>query len=128
MRIKLVADCSANICKNLTMPVSYVPLKIVTEEKEYVDTQDLDVPNMLRELKAYKGPSSTACPGIQDWLDAFDDSDMVLGVSLTSGLSGCYNSAMIAVQEYLQQKPDAKMLILDSLTTGPEMELLLEQY
>ena len=128
MRIKLVADCSANICKNLTMPVSYVPLKIVTEEKEYVDTQDLDVPNMLRELKAYKGPSSTACPGIQDWLDAFDDSDMVLGVSLTSGLSGCYNSAMIAVREYMEQKPDAKVLILDSLTTGPELELLLEQY
>jgi len=128
MKIKLVADCSANICQNLTLPISYVPLKIVTREKEYIDTPALDVPQMLRELKGYKGPSGTACPGIQDWLEAFDDSDIVLGVSLTSALSGCYNSAMIAAEEYRQRRPDAKVFILDSLTTGPELALLLERY
>ncbi len=128
MKVKLVADCSANLCPNLTVPVSYVPLKIVTREKEYIDTPALDVPEMLRELKSYKGPSGTACPGIQDWLEAFDDSDIVLGVALTSALSGCYNSAGIAAQEYRQSRPDAKVFILDSLTTGPELELLLERY
>lgn len=105
-----------------------MPLKIITREKEYVDTPKLDVPKMLRELKEYKGTSGSACPGIEDWLNAFDDSDMVLGVSLSSGISGCYNSAMIAAQEYLEQRPDAKIYILDSLSTGPELELLLEQY
>lgn len=128
MNIKLVADCSANLCPNLTLPVSYVPLKIVTREKEYLDTPALDVPQMLRELKGYKGSSGTACPSIQDWLEAFGDSDLVLGVSLTSALSGCYNAAMIAAEEYRKKKPGAKVFILDSLTTGPELELLLERY
>lgn len=128
MKVKLVTDCSANLCQNVHMDISYVPLKIVTREKEYVDTPALDVRQMLEELKAYKGPSRTACPGIQDWLDAFGDSDMVLGAALTSGLSGCYNSAAVAAREYLEQRPDAKVFLLDSLSTGPELELLMEKY
>ena len=127
MKIKIVTDSSANICSHVTQPISYVPLKIVTDEKEYVDTPALDVPQMLRELKQYQGRSGTACPGVQDWISAFENSDMVIGVSLTSSLSGCYNSAEIAAQTYLEQKPDAKVFILDSLSTGPEQELLLEQ-
>ena len=78
MKIKLATDCSANICGNIRCDISYVPLKIVTNEKKYVDTPEVDVPLMLSELKAYKGTSGTACPGIQEWLDAFGDSDEVL--------------------------------------------------
>lgn len=128
MKIQLVVDCSANICQNITQDISYVPLKIVTQEKEYSDTPDLDIVGMLKELKAYKGTSGTACPSIQDWLDAFDGADIVFGASLTSGLSGCYSSAIIAAREYLEQKPDAKVFILDSLSTGPELEVLMEKY
>ena len=53
MKIKLIADSSANKCGNITADISYVPLKIVTSEKEYVDTPELDVLQMLKELKAY---------------------------------------------------------------------------
>ena len=51
MKIKIVTDSSANICSRVTQPISYVPLRIVTDEKEYVDTIALDVPRMLQELK-----------------------------------------------------------------------------
>lgn len=46
MKTKLVTDCSANICGNIRQGISYVPLKIVTNEKEYIDTPELDVPLM----------------------------------------------------------------------------------
>jgi len=128
MKIKLVADSSANICPNITRELSYVPLRIVTRENDYVDNERLDVPKMLTELRAYKGTSSTACPGIDDWISAFDNSDVVYGVSITGGLSGSYNSAMVAVNDYKETHPDAKVFILDSLSTGPEPELILEKY
>ena len=127
MKVTLVADSSANIHSNKDMSVNYVPLRIVTDEKEYIDTPDLNVKLMLNDLKSYKGRSSTACPGVNDWLEAFGDADMVLGATLTSNLSGCYNSARIAVEEYLEMKPDAKVFIMDSLSTGPELQLLLEK-
>lgn len=50
------------------------------------------------------------------------------GVSLTSHLSGCYNAACIAAEDYITEHPDRKVFILDSLSTGPELELLIEKY
>lgn len=128
MKIKLVADSSANIHTLEGMNVSYAPMKVVTDTVEYIDDDNLDVPGMIKALREYKGKSSSACPSVNDWIETFDDADMVLGVSITSNLSGCYNAACIAAKEYMQSKPDAKVFILDSLSTGPEMQLILEKY
>ena len=128
MKIRLVADSSANIYPNHTPLVYAAPMKIVTTIKEYVDNDDLNVLKMLSELKAYKGKSSTACPSVEDWLDTFKDADIVYGVSITSNLSGCYNAAMIAKAQYEQMHPERKVFILDTLSTVPEMQLLLEKY
>ena len=128
MKIKLVTDSSANMYAMDGVDLSAVPMKIIAGDKEYTDVETLDVPSMLKELREYKGKSGTACPGVGEWLDAFDEADMVLGVAITSNLSGCYNAASIAVEEYKASKPDAKVFILDSLSTGPEMELILEKY
>lgn len=128
MKIKLVADSSANIHTHPAMDVSYIPLKIVTDQREYTDTETLDVPGMLNDLRQYKGKSGTACPSISDWTDAFEGADTVYGVAITSNLSGCYNAASIAAHEYMDSHPGKKVFILDSLSTGPEMQLILEKY
>lgn len=128
MKIRLVADSSANVYPDQIPEVHSAPMKVVTSVKEYVDTDDLNVPEMLTELKQYKGKSSTACPSVNDWLETFGDADIVYGVSITSNLSGCYNAAMIAKEQYEQMYPNRKVFILDTLSTGPEMQLLLEKY
>ena len=128
MKIKLVADSSANLNMMEGLDFEAVPLKILVGEQEYTDNAQLEVPEMLKALKAYKGKTSTACPGVQEWMSAFEGADVVLGAAITSGLSGCYNAAKIAAEEYMEANPEAKVFILDSLSTGPEMELLLEKY
>ena len=124
----IVADSSANLFQADCADFMPVPLKILAGEKEYVDNEALDVVSMLADLKEYKGRSGTACPSVGDWLQAFGDAEEVYGVSLTSHLSGCYNAACIAAEEYMAEHPDRKVFILDSLSTGPELELLIEKY
>lgn len=128
MKVILAVDSSANMHGKVDEPVARVPLKIIAGNSEYVDTDALDVQKMLVELKAYKGRSSTACPNVDEWLNAFGDADWVFGVAITSGLSGCYNAARLAAEQYMKQKPGAKVFILDSLSTGPEMQVILEKY
>ena len=123
-----MADSSANLFSLDDMDFRAVPLRIQAGEREYADTEGLDVPGMLKELKAHKGKSGTACPGVEDWISAFGDADVVYGVAITSSLSGCWNAASIAAREYMKERPGAKVFILDSLSTGPEMELILEKY
>lgn len=128
MKIKLVADSSANLTCMPHCDYSFAPLKIIIGDQEFTDDTGIDVAFMLQKMKSHKGPTSTACPSVQDWLEAFGDADLVLGVSITSALSGCFNTASIAAQEFMAANPHKKVFILDSLTTGPEMELLLEKY
>lgn len=123
-----IADSSANLLPDECVGFVPVPLKILAGEKEYVDDEALDVSLMLEELREYKGRSGTACPSVGDWLQAFGDAEEVYGVSLTSHLSGCYNAACIAAEEYMAEHPGRKVFILDSLSTGPELELLIEKY
>lgn len=125
---RIVADSSANLFQDDFADFMPVPLKILTGEKEYVDDKALDVAGMLSELREYKGRSGTACPSVGDWLQAFEDAEEVYGVSLTSHLSGCYNAACIAAEDYRAEHPEREVFILDSLSTGPELELLVEKY
>lgn len=128
MNIKLVTDSSANITPSSNPHIASAPLRIIVGGQEFVDTENLNVDTMLQALKVHKGPSSTACPGVQDWLDVFGNADIVYGAAITSGLSGCFNAAQIAAEQYMENDPGKKVFILDSLSTGPELELIMEKY
>lgn len=127
MKIKIVADSSSNIFHMQEIDYSSVPLKILAGEKEYVDTEELDVKNMIEELLVFKDKTSTSCPNASEWMDAFGDADVVYGFSITSNLSGCYNAAMQAKQMCEEERPNVKIHIFDSLSVGPEVQLLMEK-
>lgn len=126
MKYKIVADSSCNLF-HFDYPFSSVPLKIRTEQKEYIDNENLNIKDMLNDFKNEKGKSSTSCPSSGEWLEAFEDADIIFGVTITSGLSGCFNAAMIAKQQYEEMYPDKRVYIIDSLSTGPEMVLIIEK-
>lgn len=124
---KIVTDSSADTLTLGGVAFASAPLTIVTDEREYVDDAALDVVQMVENLLKYNGKSSTACPGVGEWLTAFGDAEEVFCVTITSNLSGSYNAAKIAAQTYTEQYPDRRVFVLDSLSTGPEMRLLLER-
>ena len=122
---KIVVDSSANLAGD--PHISSVPLKIITDRKEYVDDAKLNTTEMVWQLQTYNGTSSTACPSPQDWLDAFEGKPYVFCIAITSGLSGSCNAATIAKADYEAEFPDRKVCVIDSLSTGGEMELIAEK-
>ena len=127
MQYKIVADSSSNIRAFENVNFASVPLKIITKEKEYVDTPDLDLVQMVADLKAYKGTSGTSCPNVYEWLEAFGDADCVFAIAITSNLSGSCNAARQAAEEYMAANPGKKVCVLDSLSAGPELRLIAEK-
>lgn len=127
MKYKIVADSSSNVFEIAQVEYTSVPLKIITDKKEYVDDKDLDIIEMIEDLAEYKGKSGTSCPNVHEWMEAFGDADIVFGVSITSNLSGCYGAAIQAKDIYEREHPGAKVHIIDSLSTGTEMELIIEK-
>lgn len=127
MQYKIAADSSANMRAFDGVEFANVPLKIITKEKEYVDDEQLDVAQMVADLKAYKGTSGSSCPNVYDWLNAFGDAENVFAVTITSSLSGSYNAARQAAEEYGLAHPGRKVCVIDSLTAGPELRLICEK-
>lgn len=127
MKIKIVTDSASNMLALDGVDFQSVPLTISTDEKEFVDTAALDVESMADYLSKYKGKSGTACPNVGDWLGAFEGYDVIFCVTIISVLSGSYNAAMTAKQQYEEENPGKKVFVLDSFSAGPEMKLLLEK-
>ncbi len=124
---KIVADSSSDILSLDDVAFASAPLKIITSENEYIDDENLNVDEMVDDLSSYKGKSGTSCPSVTDWLDAFGDAKYIFCITITNRLSGSHNSACLAKQMYEEDHPDRQVCVIDSLSTGPEMNLISEK-
>ena len=126
MAFRIVADSSANILSLPGVNYTTVPMKIVAA-KEYVDDEKLDLAGMVADLQQHKGKSGSSCPNVGEWLDAFGEEEYIFGLTITKHLSGSYNAAQQAAQEYMAEHPGRKVFIIDSLSTGPEMMMIVDK-
>ena len=127
MKRKIVADSSCDIWELNGVDFAVAPMTISTDNKHYVDNQKLDVRLMSDDLAKYKGVSHTACPSVGSWLDCYEGFDEIFVITLTGAMSGTYNSAMTAKGIYEEENENVKVHVFDSLSTGPEMRLLIEK-
>ena len=126
-KIKIVADSSANLLTLTNTPFAAAPLKIIANEQEFVDDDTLSVDGMVQWFDSYRGKSKTSCPNPSDWIEAFGDADEIYCVAITSGLSGSYNAACIAKHMYEESNSSKRVCVIDSLSAGPELVLLVEK-
>ncbi|MBQ9805943.1 MAG: DegV family protein [Clostridia bacterium] len=126
-KLKIVADSSADLLTLEGCDFAYSPMKVIAGEKEFVDDDGLDVKKMVEFFDQYKGKSKSSCPNAGDWLEAFGDADDIFCVTITSGLSGSYNAACAAKQMYESENEGKRVFVLDSLSAGPEIRLIVEK-
>lgn len=127
MRYRIVADSSADLLTVNDVEFASVPLHIIVGEQDFIDDAKVDLAAMQHALDTYKGKTSTACPSPEEWINAFGEADVVFCVTITSNLSGACASANIAKKMYEEENPGKTVYVYDSLSTGPEMALLVEK-
>ncbi|HUT97424.1 MAG TPA: DegV family protein [Dehalococcoidales bacterium] len=124
-KVGVVADTAASIPEDLIKKygITMVPLITVFEDKSYRDGIDLKEASQLFDLvnKADKFPSSSAPPPA-DYLDLYrklaqDKVDGILSITISTGLSVCFDSATQAKQMAKKELPGVRVEVLDSKTT-----------
>lgn len=98
--MRIVTDSSANIVDYKDMNLGVAPLHIIVGDMDYVDDDMVDIDAMQKKLSSYKGKTSTASPSPEEWERAFGNDDIIFCITITSGLSGTYNSALAAKGKY----------------------------
>ena len=127
MSYKIVSDSSSNVYSAEGVDYSFVPLTVSIGDKEYADTPEADTCEIVNILKTTKEETHTSCPNIADWQKAFSDADNVFAVTITSGLSGSYSSAINAKKLCEESNKAANIHVIDSLSAGPELQLIIEK-
>lgn len=129
MNIRVISDSSSNIFEMKELDYMTVPLKIIFNGLEYADIPGLDAFALMHQIHASKGVSSTSCPNVHEWKEAMElrPADAIFCITISSNLSGGYAAACTAADEYRQEHPETPVVVFDSKSTGPEMELYLEK-
>ena len=127
MSMKVVSDSSSNVFSVAGLNYTTVPMKVIAGEQEFIDTPQLDLQNMVQTLKEHKGKSGSSCPNVQEWLDAFEGEDDVIGLTISKNLSGSYNAAKQAADEFRENHPGRKAFVIDSLAAGPQQIMIAEK-
>ena len=126
-KIKIVSDSSSDLLMLDSVEFASSPMKIITAKREFVDDENLNVDEMANFFNQYKERSQTSCPNPADWLDAFGDADDIICVTITSALSGSYNSACTAKELYEAENEGKRVFVLDTLSAGPEITLIVRK-
>ena len=131
MKWKIIADsgCDYRSLDNLAPDTEFVsvPLTIQVGETIYRDDAQLNIDQMMEEMYATTTASKSACPSPDDYMKSFEGADNIVVVTITGTLSGSYNSAEIAKKIYLEEHPDTKIHVIDSLSAGGEIDLIVRK-
>ncbi len=125
--IKIAADSSCDLFSLKSVPYACASMKVITDEREFEDNCTLDVGEMVNYFDHYKGKSKSSCPNTNDWLNAFGDAEDVFCVTITSGLSGSYNSACAAKKIYESEHEGRRVFVIDTLSAGSEVTMIVRK-
>ena len=127
MSYRIVSDSTSNVFElNEDIEFRSVPLKIRVKDVDYIDDINLDVEKMVEAVEN-SPTTSSSCPNIYDWTNAFENAKEIFALTITSKLSGSYNSAMVASEQYMNENPGSKVHVIDSLMTGAGPHLLIDK-
>ena len=102
-----------------------IPFSIRIGGKEYIDDERMPIDEMLEANETHAEIAQTACPSPENWRQKFSAPGPVIAFTISSALSGSYNSACTGRDMVLEEEPDKQIAVIDSKATGPEEAMLI---
>ncbi len=119
MSFKIVVDSCCDLPTEYKKDPRFqvVPLILQIDEHIIVDDETFDQADYLSKVAASENCAKTACPSPELYMEAYNcDADDVYVVTLSSKLSGSYNSALLGKNLYHEEYGDKNIYIADSLS------------
>lgn len=125
MSVKIIIDSTVDISEKYRDRTEIVPLTVRFGNKEYRDRVDLGAREFYEKLVESDVMPSTSQANISDFAEVFErevkNGNDVVVITISSKLSGTYNSACIAAQDY-----SGRVFVVDSLSVSIGSGVLAE--
>ncbi len=129
---KIVTDTTCDLPNDyyIEHDLGMVHLSCLLDGVTYNKNRDLDVYEFYEKLRNGSMPTTSQVnpeEAKEAMLEYLTDSKEMLYVAFTSGLSGSYQSAKIAADEIMEENPEVKIVVVDSLCASLGEGLLVHK-
>lgn len=131
---KVISDTACDLSKEYTDSnnIGLVPLYVTFDgEKYYKEQIDITDDEFYRQMIEEGSYPKSSLPTIQDFIDAFMPSVTagvpIICICISTLFSGSYNSATNARDQILEDYPDAKITIFNSMQNSSSMALFVHE-
>ena len=117
MSYKIVIDSCGELpeSRKADEKIESIPLTLTVEGEDIVDDETFEQSSFLAKVAASPESPKSSCPSPERYMQAYDcEAEHVYAVTLSSNLSGSYNSAVLGKNLLLENKPDQKVHVFDS--------------
>ena len=116
MSYLILCDSCTDFTENMKQDphFAHIPLTIHIGDYDIIDDDTFDQQDFLRRIDAYPECAKSSCPAPDEYLKHFEMADDIYMVTLSSHLSGSYNSAMLAANMYMEDHPNKHIHVFDS--------------
>ena len=117
MSYKIVIDSCGELTEEMQKSGHFVsaPLTLQVDEYVIIDDATFDQADFLKKVADSPNCPKSACPSPEVYREAFHCGvDHAYAVTLSSELSGSYNSAVLGKNMYLEECPGAKVHVFNS--------------
>lgn len=131
---KVISDTACDLSKEYTDSnnIGLVPLYVTFDgEKYYKEQIDITDDEFYRQMIEEGSYPKSSLPTIQDFIDAFMPSVTagvpIICICISTLFSGSYNSATNARDQILEDYPDVKITIFNSMQNSSSMALFVHE-
>ena len=126
MSVRIITDSTADIRPALAERIPFVPLMIRFGDKEYIDGVTMSRQEFYRQLQVCTDLPTTSQPAPtlfeEAYAEAVEAGDQVIVITISSKLSGTFQSANIAAMDF-----DDNVFVIDSESATIGAGLLAER-
>lgn len=118
-KIKLIVDSACDLPDDIIEKynIEVVGLNVSFGEESYISGKEIDNKTFYRKMSESKELPKTSCPSPDKFLEAYHcQEESVLVINISSGLSGTYNSALLAKDMFEKEGNNKKIEVIDSLS------------
>ncbi len=128
MAYKVIADSCCDFTKldYRKGNVESVPMSVMIGGVDYLDDGKRTQEDWINLIKADSGYPQSACPSPDAFLNAFEEGKDNYVVTLSSKLSGVYQSAMLAKEIFEEDHEDTNIHVFDSLSAAAGEHLIYD--
>lgn len=127
MSYRVVMDSCGELTEGMKKSGNFVTASLILQVDEYtiVDDESFDQADFLAKIAASPNCPKSSCPSPEAYREAYDcGADHVFAVTLSSELSGSYNSAMLGRNLYLEDHPETKVYVFNSRSASVGQTLI----